>query len=140
MICGQTCSENASSELGYQLIQLFLRMRSSQSMTYRIVGMFVVLARHTSITPCAFLYSLKVKSELKDTIFESVKATNTKTTEVLYTRGFQHCFAQKSIRMDQCRDVIYNLYKHTYIFMRAYLRGRPGMLDPQTPKKQYFVL
>lgn len=43
----------------HKLIQLCLRIRFSQSMTYRIVRTFVVLARYTYIAPCAFFYLLK---------------------------------------------------------------------------------
>ncbi|UYV60393.1 hypothetical protein LAZ67_1001028 [Cordylochernes scorpioides] len=47
----------------------------------------------------------KVKSALKETLFESVEAVIAKATEVLnQLTDFQHCFQKRKSRMERCRD------------------------------------
>ena len=53
-----------------------------------------------------FLFT-KIKSALKGTRFESVDAMKTKATELmnkLSENDLQHCFQQRKIGMERCRD------------------------------------
>ena len=59
------------------------------------------------LAPCDFYLFPKVKSALKGTRFESVKAVNEKVARVLKKltkEDFQHCFEQWKIRIERCRD------------------------------------
>jgi len=70
--------------------------------------------QHLSVRPsalfagsCAFYLFPKVKSALKGTRFESVKAVKKKTARVLkklIEEDFQHCIEQWKICMERCRD------------------------------------
>ena len=59
------------------------------------------------LAPCDFYLFPKVKSALKVTSFESVKAFQEKAESVLKELtqdDFQRCFKQWKIRMERCRD------------------------------------
>lgn len=55
---------------------------------------------------CDFFLFPEIKSELKGTIFEDVKAVKSKTMDVLNKltkAGFQHCFEQWKVCMERYR-------------------------------------
>jgi len=57
------------------------------------------------LAPCDFWLFQKLKSALKGTHFERVKAVKTKSTaisKVLQEKDLQHCFDQRKIRMERC--------------------------------------
>ena len=59
------------------------------------------------LAPCDFSLFPKIKSALKGTRFESVDAVKAKATQLLNSLtqdDLQHCFQQRKIRMERCRD------------------------------------
>ena len=73
-------------------------------------NMITVLEHPTyspDLAPYDFSLFPKIRSLLKGTRFESVDAVKAKPTELmnkLSEDDLQHCFQQRKIRMEQCRD------------------------------------
>ena len=78
--------------------------------TFLTVHKITVLEHPTyspDLAPCDFFLFTKIKSALKGTRFESVDAVEAKAMELTNKSSdddLQHCFQQRKIRMERCRD------------------------------------